>query len=88
MKYLAQFELYQKNPEEDINIGDYIVLLKADVEDITKGFKNDEIYKITSINVNLEYPYKIRNPFSYTILKKEQFRKATQEEEAVLKYNL
>ena len=71
MNYLKYFELYQKNPEEDIDIGDYIVLLKADVEDTSKGFKEGGIYKIISINhhkygnkesdLYIKYPYKILN---------------------------
>ena len=88
MKYLKIFEKF-----EDIDTGDYIILLNADKNDILTGYKNGEIYKITSINAYGEYPYKIQNigeenPFSYTKLKKYQFRLATPEEITAKKYNI
>jgi len=85
MKYLKLFE-----KTENINKGDFIILLKPDDEDIDSGFKKNEIYEITNIihfvnNQKMTYPYQISYKFNKndtieTNIARDQFRLATPEE--------
>ena len=80
MKYLKLFE-----KTENINKGDFIILLKPDDEDISYGFKKNGIYEITEIIYELDgdklkYPYTISYYYFSINITRNQFRLATPEE--------
>ena len=87
MKHLKMYE----ERKYSYNEGDYIVLLKADDEDIEYGFNVGEIYPIVqrlTIRTHV-WPYKLENSNGETThVKKSQIRLATDEEVAMHKYNL
>ena len=50
MKYIKLFEEL-----DDLKIGDYIVLLHPDKEDLDHGFREGEIYEIITRNDGIKY---------------------------------
>ena len=84
MKHLRLYEARKYS----YKVGDYIVLLEPDGSDINDGFIEGGIYKITLIDSGEFFKYRVENSHEYTLLSKNQFRKATDEEVAMVKYNL
>ena len=86
MKHLR---IYEELEEDRVVVGDYIVLLYPDRTDIDYGFVAGGLYKVISKFTNNDYPYKIMSSnYIDTNVKRHQFRKASDEEVAMFKYNL
>jgi len=84
MKHLKLFE-----SNDELNVGDQIILLYADPVDIQHGFKNNEIYIISEVDLNRLHRYKLEFEWpNQTWVKKTQIRKATPLDINVNKYNL
>ena len=85
MKYLRIYE-----EMEELKPGDYIVLLYPEGMDKERGFIKGGVYIIHSIFKHWKdiYSYNIRSFGSEVNLKRSQFRKASDEEVAMFKYNL
>jgi len=90
MKHIKTFEKLKN----EFKIGDQIVLIHADAEDIRSGFIEGRIYTIDLIDADTSrfntLPYYVVNKHhgSVTWFSGSQIRRATSEDITVNKYNL